>query len=469
MYGYGNSQDNSRKNNPENSPKNTLKNNPKNSPENSPNNSNSSENNSKNTMIINIKDNVMVKVKRILLAAIVSLICFLAVGCTDIDGDLMKEKEVLKAVKEQVPSERYKFIKVEHHDELRPKEDIYYFESKDRDMSFQAVSTLVPIGLDASTIGYSKHVNPGYAEGVHNLYIGDMEKVLEVIPKNDKGQYCFTSYTELEKVLGIIAEADSIYTAEKKFNTEKWMEENPAKKVLLHFNYKDENGESKSRFTFTISLNGLNTYESLHDLYTYLYVKRVMDEDFSDPTIPEDAYKLIHAGKLENICVDWSNISETAFVDDKANNLTNGSRDRNGNDPYSAHYYYQWGTYVVVLNVGLASEEYAPKLMEVYFDTLGVGYEIRYGKGSVKWIYGGDEWAIEAKQDKNHDSTSCEFYKNGKKQEIKYLTYNDAMSPVHATYLVGISVDDFADIFDLEYDINEQESTIKFYSNEIYK
>lgn len=411
----------------------------------------------------------MKNIKRISLTIALCIACLGITACTDIDGKLMKESDVLKEVKEQVPSERFKYIKVEHHDDLSPKEDIYYFESKDRDMSFQALSTLAPIGIDASVIGYRQYLDVGYDDGVHSLYLDQIDSILNQITKDEKDNYCFTSYTELEKVIQIVAKADAVYSAEKKYNTEKWMEEHPVKNVRLYYRYKNEEGEDKSFSMLGINLTGLESYEKMHDLYTYQYVKRMMAEGFEDPTIPEEAYTMIHPDKLPDIYINQYNISETAYIDAKSKNLTNNSRDKNGNDHYAAYYYYHWDTYVVPLNVGLTDENYAPKLVEEYFKVLGIDYEIKYGKGDVRWNYNGDKWLIEAKMDKNHDNTSCEFYKNGKRQDINYLTHNDVMSPVNATYLIGISVQDFADMFGLEYDINEAEGTLKFYSDEAYR
>jgi len=385
-------------------------------------------------------------------------------GCSGIDGDLMSKSEVLKQVKRDVSGEKYKLVEVKHDTDKRPKEDTYYFESKDRDMSFQALSTLRPLGIDDSTFGYGKYVYTGYADGVHALYRDDIDETLSRLSADEDGQYYYESYLELENIIHVIVEADDIYKSEANYNSYEWMKENPVENIKLYYRYSDENGETKQRQMFAVNLDGSCEYEQLYDLCTYKHVNNIINYGLTDGTIPASEYGRVHAEKLKDIYIDSTNVSEAAYEDAKQKNLINNSRENSSTDHYAAYYYYPRNTYVVMLNVALASEDCAPQLIENYTKAMGIDCTVKYGQGKVEWKNDGKLMQIEAHQDKNKNIISCSFKCDGDDLGIEYITNDDSLSPVRATYLVGITVQDLANLFGLTYEIDEEKGELKFHS-----
>lgn len=191
----------------------------------------------------------------------------LLIGCGDIDGDIPGKEEVLSFVENDVPEERYKLDHVDHVTDELPKEDIYYFESKERDLEFTVVSTLKAVGMDASIAGYDPYIYSQYAECVHELYKEDIDDILEQLPANSNGKYCYYSYDEIDDVVDIILEADHVYSEESRYNSEEWMEENPVANVSVLLTYTDEDGNEKFYGALYTELTGTLEYNELYDRF----------------------------------------------------------------------------------------------------------------------------------------------------------------------------------------------------------
>lgn len=198
---------------------------------------------------------------------IILALSLLLIGCGDIDGDIPGKEEVLSFVENDVPEERYKLDHVDHVTDELPKADIYYFESKERNLEFTVVSTLRAVGMDASIAGYDPYIYSQYAACVHELYNEDIDDILEQLPTNANGKYCYYSYDEIDDVVDIILEADHVYSRESRYNSEKWMEENPVASVSVYLMYTDEHGNEKFYGALYTKLTGTLEYDALYDRF----------------------------------------------------------------------------------------------------------------------------------------------------------------------------------------------------------
>ncbi len=383
-------------------------------------------------------------------------------GCKGINDKPAKSSEVMKAVKEAVPSEKYEYLSVVNDEESRPKVDTYEFRSKERDLNFSVVSTLAPFGIDGGTLGYSDSIRVYYADAVHELYKDRIDAVLGELVQNDRGRYTYSSFCELEKIVGTLVEADTIYREELAYNSKEWLLENPIRNVRFDYVWAGDDGDEKHSQIMGVDIDGDLDYKELYDLFAYRHAEAAKDGVIEDATVPESQLERVHREALGNIYINGVEISDSAYEDALSRRLINNLRDRKGYDNYSCFYYYPWKKYVIKLNLGLTDEEYAPQLMENYTKALGIPCKVKYKKGEISWRTEDAKWSIKARRDRNQNVKEFGIYKNGKKQDIKYLTADDEMSLVRSSYLVAISVDDFADIFDLEVLIDEDNGMISF-------
>ncbi|MBQ0042711.1 MAG: hypothetical protein KBS85_05255 [Lachnospiraceae bacterium] len=385
-------------------------------------------------------------------AVITIVFCaFLLVGltaCKDIDGDLADKRTVEKKVAEIVP-EAYEYVSVQHITDSQPKKDVYTYRSLERDLIFEVVSTLAPIGIDASTIGYEERINVNYADAVHNLYMDEAKKILSEI-KTHNNDYYYESYEELEQIARIIVSIDDIYKQEEEYNTKEWMSKNPLMNIRFRYRFINDAGNESYYSVFGENIDGSLNYEDEYEYITYRHVQAVADGQIIDASIPEAEMERAHVLELGSIICDGVDLSQKAYEDANRNGLTNNSENL-----YHSYYYKPWDTYVVALDLGLTSDEYAPRWMEAFSNALGYRCKVKDNLGQVELKVNGTEWVIQTTEEGNGRVFNVEFYKDGSVQDIHFITSQEESSPVWATYLVCISVEDFADIFDVFYTVDE--------------
>lgn len=399
--------------------------------------------------------------KRIINLTVILVFTVMAVmitgGCSGIDGDIPEKSEVINKVKETAVNEKFELVSVESYSDERPKKDIYYFKSSERNMTFQAESTLEPCNLDGGTLYYAPVINVKYAEGVHELYLDRINKVLDKIPKDEDGVYFYKSYNDLKNIAHILTEANEIYKEELKYNSAKWLEDNPVTRADIRFEWENEKGQNEWRVILNELIDGSKSYNEIFDLIAFKHTNYIMENNLKDDTIPQEQLSKYHKNYLKDVYVNKVNVSAKGLASDKAEHLVNCT-ERN----YGCYYYYPWKTYIIRINLGLTNEKCAPKLMEHYTEALNIPCEVKYDKGKIRWENGADEWTLEADCDEKNDANTVIFYKNGAKQEIRYLKPADKNAGVGASYLIGLPIDDFAKLFDLKYEIDEKSAIILF-------
>ena len=386
-------------------------------------------------------------------------VCLLLTGCSTINGKLYKKYEVLAKVKEKITDEKYSFDHVEKNRKIRPKADVYYFKSKERDFTFTALSTLENITIDGPTRFYSKSLEINYVDEVHALYLDEINGIISELLHETSGtfiQYEYKSYDDLAEVAKILLAADDVYKAELAYNTQEWMSEYPVFDDKLYYKGPDENGDPYKNAKFGIKLDGSWDYQSLYDYLTYNHIQKVYNGEIVDPTITEDKLSRAHALYLDPY-LNGINVKEDASETDKRNGLYN-RLDSN----YMCAYYYDWDCYIMRINLGLTDHKYGPQVVEYYTDSLFYSATVGENNGEVSWDNGTDRWSVKAK-DKRNTITSCVFTKNGSQVDIPYLTTDDA-TIIGATYVVGIKLDDFAKMFNLKYTIDEEAAAVIFES-----
>lgn len=161
-------------------------------------------------------------------------------ACKDIDEDPPSQEEVEEAVAEDVPSEHYHLVGMEQTGTL-PQEYTYTYQSDERDLTFEAVSTLSEVMFDASVVGYDDDIYVGYEDGIQEYYRQRMRDVVdgyEYRTVDEDGEtfethVYITDDTDIPAASKVIAEMNSVYAEEERYNSIEWMREHPYDKVSV--------------------------------------------------------------------------------------------------------------------------------------------------------------------------------------------------------------------------------------------
>ena len=398
------------------------------------------------------------KNKRNIWFLIVLIILVTFTACGGPQGDLYSKTQVKKTVKENVPTEKYKLISVEPVLDAEVSTEIYTFESKERDLTFQAINTRRPVMFNAGIYGKSLEVK--YTDAVCEYYEDEIGHIIENSSlKIDGKGIGIDSFDDLESAAQTLMQLNDMYKEERKYNTEKWIHNNPVASYCLTTKCIEKDGKENKAEICYVPINGEWDYDLMYDFFCYSYASCIKEGVFDDATVPADVYKKGHITTIKKIYINDIDIVESGYGKAFANNLIN-----NDEHSYYAGYCYQLGDYVIPISVAVTSEEYAPKMTEEILDTLGIGYEAAYESGRITWIYNGDKFEINAKQEKDGDREISDFkvLKNGRDLNIPYVTYRDWTSHVRGTYMIGIAAHDLAELFDLSLSVDENSGEIRF-------
>lgn len=380
------------------------------------------------------------------------IICILAlsfVGCGP-NGKLYKKSYVLRRVSNTVPSEKYKFVKKEPVPDASASTEIYYFESLERDLQFRAVNTRLPAFFESGL--YARNIQVKYTEDVHSLYENDLYKTLENYGYSfKKKRFYIYSFDDLKRVADGIAKADDIYKNELNYNSAEWLYENPAMRCPITLKKENQSGKEDIYEIGGIYINGTWENKMLYDYICYKYASCVADGKFEDETIPEKVMKTAHVTTLDHVYINDIEVSKTAYEKSKENGTYN-----NSDYSYYAEYCYKLNDYVIPYNPATVGKECGPNPVEGYLDILAPGYEVEYRKGKIKWDYNGSHFESNASEGRQGYINSFIIYKDGKDINIPYITCGEWSSPVRGVYMVGITATDFANLFNMTVEIDEE-------------
>ena len=395
--------------------------------------------------------------KKILTTVLLTLLLFTLSGCGSAKGSLYKKSYVLNRVAKTVPSEKYVFDRIEPVPDKDVSTEIYYFKSSERDLEFRAINTRAPAFFESGL--YAKYLNIKYVDDVHKLYEDSINRALDSSGCDlTYNRFCFDSFKDLEKIAKAILRADDIYKAELNYNTAEWLEKNPVAKCRYSVTEILENGKESHVDVGGIYINGTWDYNKLYDYMCYEYASSILREKIKDdPTVPEHVRKMAHVLSLKHVYINGVEVSQTGYQNTKLQGAYNNSE-----SSYYADYCYKLGDYIIPYNTAVVPQECGPLATEEYLDVLAPGYDVEYKKGIYEWDYNGSHFKSFATTGDDDYVNSFIITKDGKDMQIPYVKCSEWTSPVHGVYVVGIPVHDFAKLFDLSLEIDEENESIYF-------
>lgn len=393
--------------------------------------------------------------KRIHILLLSLLAVLMLSGCGP-QGKLYKKSHVIKVVKEEVPTEKYKLVSVEKVKDAPTTTELYTYQSKERDMTFNVLNTRRAVLSEANL--YGKAVVVKYMEAIIQFYIDDILAAEATYPTPvERTNVYLQSFEDLEKAAKMLAQIDDVYKKELQYNTAEWLQENPLQEYYLQVQFVDENQKERKERVCRVPINATWDYDSLYDYVCHKYASAIKEGKIADDSVPADVMAKGHISDMKKIVIRGTDIVESAYNKAYEKHLVN-----NTESSYYGGYCYALSDYVIPLSVGTTTDEYAPKTTEEILETLGISYEVSYKKGSINWTYNGDKYEMKTTENSDRYIVDFKILKNGKDCNIPFVTYNSFTSPVNPTYMVGIRVADLAQLFGLSVSVDEENSTIYF-------
>lgn len=383
------------------------------------------------------------------------LAAMMLTGCGP-QGKLHKKSYVTRVVKEEVPTEKYKLVSVEKVKDAPTTTELYTYQSKERDMTFNVLNTRRAVLSEANL--YGKAVIVKYMEGIIQFYMDEILAAEATYPiPIDRDNVYIHGFADLEAAAKLFAQIDDVYKKELQYNTAEWLQENPLQEYYLQLQLVDENEKESKERVCRVPIDATWDYDSLYDYLCHKYASAIKEGKITDDSVPADVMAKGHISDMKKIVIRGTDIIEAAYNKAYEKHLVN-----NTDSSYYGGYCYALSDYVIPLSVGTTTEEYAPQTTEEILDTLGISYEVSYKKGSIHWTYNGDKYEMKTTEDSDRHIVDFKVLKNGKDCDIPYVTYDSFTSPVNPTYMVGIRVTDLAKLFGLSVSVDEENATIYF-------
>lgn len=380
------------------------------------------------------------------LAALCCTLAFLC-GCTDENGDIPDKAEVEQKVHKECPTERITLVSVDHEDST-PKKDTYHYASKERDLTFNAISTLQQVTIDATQTGwYSKSVYCSYNDAVRNYYLPQVNAIEEqtgLVRPEHYGLHV-SRFDDLAIAAKAIQDIKQVYAQESAYNTQEWIESH-LKCSTTVWTYNDA---EKPVNIASISVLESDYESALHTLQMQ-YARLVSEGKIpDDPTIPSSIANQVHRQTIDAIYVN-----ATHLTDSMAN--ANGTEYNQGEDVFTAQYDYDLTEYKVKLDVAITDEKCGPHPLIAYVEAAGGFIDVDWSKGKATWTIGGDKYVMTASKDSDGHVGSFNVKRNNKNLSLRWKQSG------HETYMVYIPVTDLGYMLGLDPQIDESASTITF-------
>lgn len=369
-------------------------------------------------------------------------------GCTDENGDIPTKREVEKKVAESVTKEGYRLVDVVEED-TRPRKATYRFRSTDRDLEFEAVSTLVNFGLDGSKSGfYTPSVSCNYVPAVRNYYADRLQPMWDQtgLTRDGKSRLWISSYEDIPTAAKAIAAASSVYGEERRYNSQDWIDANLD---ITFAPYTDRTPDGKGLELANLPWDGVTKSGAKHVLE--MNYARLISEGkvLDDSSIPESVRKNVHKQTLDNIVVKG-----TALTAEMGNRET-GTEYNQDKKVFTASYDYEAMDYLVTLDAAVTEVRCGPHSLQVYVEAMGGTIDVKYGRGHAKWTIDGDVFELRASTANDDSVRSFEVTKNGKALGITYLR------GIGARYLVRVPVSELCRMLNATADADEKTGTLR--------
>ena len=219
----------------------------------------------------------MKRKRRVIMLLCIMIVASNLTGCSSIFGKIPTREDVLENISYEI-GEDCELVDVETVKGL-PRKQIYYFESLERDLKFTVTSTLENVYFESGYMNffYTKKIKSGYKEAVLNYYKDDVIDKLSEIKNYEKDNKVIVleSEDDYADVADKIYEADQIYSAERQYHDQDWMNSNPVMSIYLYYKI-----DGKVYRANLIKLNGnLSKKEILDTIYEeYEYAQKTRRE-----------------------------------------------------------------------------------------------------------------------------------------------------------------------------------------------
>ena len=219
----------------------------------------------------------MKRKRRVIMLLCIMIVASNLTGCSSIFGKIPTREDVLENISYEI-GEDCELVDVETVKGL-PRKQIYYFESLERDLKFTVTSTLENVYFESGYMNffYTKKIKSGYREAVLNYYKDDVIDKLSEIKNYEKDNEVIVleSEDDYADVVDKIYEADQIYSAERQYHDQDWMDSNPVMSIYLYYKI-----DGKVYQANLIKLNGnLSKKEILDTIYEeYEYAQKTRRE-----------------------------------------------------------------------------------------------------------------------------------------------------------------------------------------------
>ena len=223
----------------------------------------------------------MKRKRRVIMLLCIMIVASNLTGCSSILGKIPTREEVLEDISYEI-GEDCELVDVETVKGL-PRKQIYYFESLERDLKFTVTSTLENVYFESGYMNffYTKKIKSGYKEAIMNYYKDDIiDKLCEMENYNkEKNIILFESEDDYADVVDKIYEADQIYSAERQYHGQDWMDSNPVMSIYLYYKI-----DGKVYRANLIKLNGnLSKKQILDKIYEeYEHAQKTRRERIDD-------------------------------------------------------------------------------------------------------------------------------------------------------------------------------------------
>ena len=219
----------------------------------------------------------MKRKRRVIMLLCIMIVASNLTGCSSIFGKIPTREDVLENISYEI-GEDCELVDVETVKGL-PRKQIYHFESLERDLKFTVTSTLENVYFESGYMNffYNKSIESGYTEAVLNYYKDDVIDTLSEIKNYEKDNEVIVleSEDDYADVVDKIYEADQIYSAERQYHGQDWMDSNPVMSIYLYYKI-----DGKVYRANLIKLNGnLSKKQILDTIYEeYEYAQKTRRE-----------------------------------------------------------------------------------------------------------------------------------------------------------------------------------------------
>ena len=223
----------------------------------------------------------MKRKRRVIMILCIMIVASNLTGCSSILGKIPTREEVLEDISYEI-GEDCELVDVETVKGL-PRKQIYYFESLERDLKFTVTSTLENVYFESGYMKffYAKKIKSGYIEAIFNYYKDDIIDKLSEIKNYEKDNEVIVleSEDDYADVVDKIYEADQIYSAERQYHDQDWMDSNPIMSIYLYYKI-----DGKVYRANLIKLNGnLSKKQILDKIYEeYEHAQKTRRERIDD-------------------------------------------------------------------------------------------------------------------------------------------------------------------------------------------